>query len=317
MNIALHTDYRNVPPAAQGCVLAIGNFDGVHKGHRAVIETAKAEAWKLGARTGVVTFEPHPREFFKPGGIPFRLTLLPAKARLFEALGVEHLFAVPFNDALAHLSGNAFISSVLKDGLGARHVVVGPDFCFGHGRDGNTETLKAAKAFGVTVVPHLNCAEAERFSSTRIRALIARAEMEQAAELLGHPWDMETEVIPGDARGRTIGFPTANQDVTRYAPLPYGIYAVRVNIIGEKEGGKDKWRDGVANFGLRPMFEVAKPLLETYIFDFNTEIYGKQMRVRPVKFLRPELKLDGLEALKARIERDCLEARAVLKSASL
>jgi riboflavin kinase/FMN adenylyltransferase len=225
---------------------------------------------------------------------------------------VKHLFALPFDRPFSQLSGEDFVNVVLKKSLNARHVVVGPDFSFGRGRSGSVKTLETAGSFGVTCLPHVSCGESERFSSTRIRAHIAKAELEKAAGLLGRPWEVEAEIIPGDRRGRTIGFPTANQDTARYARLPYGIYAVRVLIEGE-----EKWRDGVASFGIRPMFEVKRPLLETYIFDFAEEIYGKQMRVRPVRYLRPELNLPDLAALKARIDRDCVEARAVLKSASL
>jgi riboflavin kinase/FMN adenylyltransferase len=196
--------------------------------------------------------------------------------------------------------------------LGARHIVVGEDFTFGQGREGTAETLKQSEKeglFGLTVVTPARCEGHDIYSSTRIRAHIRAGELSEATRLMGHPFEMEAEVIHGDQRGRTLGYPTANQRVSRYARLPYGIYAVRVNIEGETV-----WRKGVANFGLRPMFAVKEPLLETYIFDFNEEIYGKMMRVRPILFLRPEMTFDGLENLKAQIGQDCFAAKVCLQS---
>jgi len=315
MPMKLHTDYRNLPADALDCVIAVGSFDGVHEGHRALIRAARDIAARLKSPLGIITFEPHPREFFQPGGPPFRLTLPRAQRRIFESLGVDHLFTLPFDAAFSRLTGDDFVREVLRDSLKARHVAVGPDFHFGHKRSGSPATLKAAAdkgAFGLTLLPAVQCESGARFSSTRIRAHIAKAELDDAAALLGYPWEMEAAVIPGDRRGRTIGYPTANQDVARYVRMPYGVYAVQVMVEGEY-----MWRGGAANFGIRPMFEVSAPLLETYIFDFASEIYGKQMRVRPVRKLRPEMNFDGLEALKAQIDRDCLDARAVLKSASL
>lgn len=312
MTLSLHQDDKTLPPEALGCVLAVGSFDGVHLGHRALIAAAKAVADELGAPLGVMTFEPHPREFFRPNDPPFRLTLLPAKVRIFDSLGVDHLFSLTFDADFAGLSAEDFISLVLEKNLHARHVVTGDDFSFGRGRTGTPDLLKKMGNFGVTLIPSSCCDDGERFSSTRIRALIADAQMRAAADMLGYAWEMEAPVIHGDARGRTIGFPTANQDVTRYVRLPFGVYAVRVMIEGETV-----WRDGVANFGIRPMFEVKQPLLETYIFDFSAEIYGKKMRVRPVGFIRSEMRLNGLAALKSQINLDCLAALSMLKSDTL
>ena len=294
-------------------MLAIGNFDGVHLGHRSLVAAAREVADRLTAPLAVMTFDPHPREFFQKDGAPFRLTLLPMKRRLFAGLGVDALFAIGFDAALSGLSAENFIS-LLKNDLGVRHVVVGADFTFGRGRAGNAETLKKAEKdgiFGLTLVDPAKCEGHDIYSSTRIRAHINKGELGKAENLMGHPFEMESEIIKGDQRGRTIGYPTANQQVTRYARLPYGIYAVRVLIEGEKT-----WRDGVASYGLRPMFAVTEPLLETYIFDFSADIYGKTMRVQPVRFLRSEMKFDGLDALKTRIGQDCAEALACLQSPS-
>jgi riboflavin kinase/FMN adenylyltransferase len=311
----VHHFYENIPNAAKGSVVAIGNFDGVHLGHRALIRAARDVADRLNVPLSVMTFEPHPRSFFQPQGEPFRLTLLPMKQRLFQDLSVDYLFVVPFDAAFAQLTGELFLQKVLKDSFAARHVVVGTGFSFGQGRSGTTETLKRAEAaglFGVTLVEPAKCEGHDIYSSTRIRELIRKGDFDKATDLLNHPFEMEAEVVHGDHRGRTIGYPTANQNVLNYIRAPYGVYAVRVLIENE-----DKWREGVASFGIRPMFEVQSPLLETYIFDFNAEIYGKMMRVRPVRFLRPEMKFAGLDELKSRIDRDCLEARAVLKSVPL
>jgi riboflavin kinase/FMN adenylyltransferase len=272
-------------------------------------------ARKLGVPLAVLTFEPHPREFFQKGAEPFRLTLLPMKARLVEPLGVRHLVALPFDAALAALPAQEFIDRILVRGLGAKHIVVGADFAFGKGRAGTVDTLREVAddgLFGLTVLQPVCCDEAEAFSSSRIRALLAEGKFGDAAALLGHPWEIEAEVVHGDKRGRDLGFPTANQRVTRYLRPPFGVYAVRVKIEGE-----DKWRDGAANFGIRPMFRIEEPIFETYILDFTGDIYGKTMRVQPIAHLRPEMSFNGLEALKERIKQDCVAARAVLKSTGL
>jgi riboflavin kinase/FMN adenylyltransferase len=287
----------------------------VHLGHRALVAAARQTADRLGAPLAVMTFEPHPREFFQPGGEPFRLTLLPMKQRLLETLGVDHLFALRFDAAFSRVTAREFIEEILKNGLGARHLVTGPDFSFGRGREGTVQMLQEAQKhglFGFTQVAPALCNGQMIYSSTRIRAHIRAGELEKAASLLGHPFELEGEVVHGDKRGRTIGYPTANQQIPRYIRPPYGIYAVKVKVLGEKT-----WRDGVSSLGIRPMFEVKQPILETFIFDFNDDIYGKTMRVRLVQKLRPEMNFSDLDALKTRIHEDCLAARAVLKSTSL
>ena len=311
----LHNDIGALPVSAKGCVVAIGNFDGVHTGHRALIAEAAQIAQKLNAPLGVLTFEPHPREFFQKGGEPFRLTLLPMKTRLMGAMGVEHMFALAFDEKLAALPAQEFIDRILVRDLQAKHIVVGADFAFGKGRTGTADTLREAASagrFGVTVVSPVCCDQSEAFSSSRIRALLKEGRFEAAAALLGHPWEIEAEVVHGDKRGRDLGYPTANQRVERYLRPPFGVYAVRVLIEGET-----KWREGAANFGIRPMFRVEEPIFETFILDFTGDIYGKTMRVQPIAHLRPEMSFDGLDALKERIKQDCVAARAVLKSTGL
>ncbi|MDF3023550.1 MAG: bifunctional riboflavin kinase/FAD synthetase [Alphaproteobacteria bacterium] len=310
--IKLHNNLEEIPDDARGSVCVIGNFDGLHLGHQALLRQAADIARIQNAPLSVLTFEPHPREFFQPDTEPFRLTLLPAKQRILGSLGVAHLFAAEFNAQLAALTAEDFIEKVLKNQLGVRHVMVGRDFAFGRGRAGNVEQLRRIAGFGVTAIDPVTCDGEETYSSTRVRGLLRAGKLDDAAALLGRRWEIDMPVVHGDKRGRELGYPTANQQAGRYLRLPLGIYAVRVLIEGETV-----WREGVANFGIRPMFRITQPIFETYIFDFDSEIYGKNLRVQPVKFLRPEQEFKGLEALSAQIKQDCHAAAAVLKSTSL
>jgi len=312
MTTLLHKDLEAVPADARGAIAAIGNFDGLHLGHQALVSRVQEMAGDLGAPAAIMTFEPHPREFFAPDAPPFRLTLLPMKQRVLSAWGVNHLFALPFDAKLAALTPEEFIDDILVARFGLRHIVVGHDFAFGKGRAGNVDTLRAAAAagkFGLTVVEPVLCPDGSAYSSTRIRQHVQKAELEAAENLLGRAFEIEAPVVHGDKRGRELGYPTANQQAGRYARLPFGIYAVSVLVEGEKI-----WRAGVANFGVRPMFRIEQPIFETFIFDFAGDIYDKQMRVRPLKYLRGEAHFDSLDALKEQMNRDCLEARAVVKS---
>ena len=298
--------YENLPAAARGATVAIGNFDGVHLGHQALLKHAKT----LGAKLGVLVFEPHPQEFFKPGGERFRLTPFRAKARLLERVGVDVLYALHFDAAFAALSAEDFVAKVLVDGLGAKHVVVGQDFQFGKGRAGNIDLLKARgreKGFAVSTFDLIGAGPEAKISSTRIREALRAGKPEVAAELLGHAWTVEGRVEHGDQRGRTIGFPTANVSLEGYLEPALGVYAVRVEIAG-------KLYNGVANFGRRPTFDKKDVLLEVHIFDFTGDIYGQQIVVSFVSYLRPEMKFSGLEALKTQIAKDSERARALLPS---
>lgn len=294
-----------LPALPHGTVLAIGNFDGVHPGHLALINRAQEIAAEQKLTAAVLTFEPHPREFFAPDGEPFRLTLLPMKARLIAAAGIRDIFAPSFDAGFAGLSANEFMA-FLRDRLRARHIVVGGDFAFGKGRAGTVDTLR--QMFDVTVIDPVTCRDGAAYSSTRIRELLRTGDLQGAAGLLGRAWEIEAEVVHGDKRGRELGFPTANQQVERYVRMPFGIYAVRVQIEGEQET-----RMAVANFGIRPMFRIRQPIFETHIFDFAQSIYGKIMRVEPVRYLRPEMAFDGLDALIVQMKQDCLDARGVFK----
>jgi riboflavin kinase/FMN adenylyltransferase len=296
--------YEQVPESARGATVAIGNFDGVHKGHQALLQHAKAQGGKL----GVLVFEPHPQEFFRPDTPRFRLTPFRAKARLLEQHGVSLLFALHFNAEFASLSADEFITKVLVQGLGVRHVIVGEDFCFGKGRQGNLALLQqrgAELGFGVTTFELVGEGEASKISSTSIREALRDGKPDVAAALLGHPWTVEGRVEGGDRRGRTIGFPTANVSLEGYLEPALGVYAVRVEVDGRKYGG-------VANFGRRPTFDKKDVLLEVHIFDFEGDIYGQPIVVSFISFLRPEMKFAGLDALKAQIAKDSETARALL-----
>jgi riboflavin kinase/FMN adenylyltransferase len=294
---AVYQDIRSIPDTVKGSVLTIGNFDGVHPGHLSLVLRAQ----QRGARVAVLTFEPHPREFFQKDAEPFRLTLLPMKARLMAFAGVNTLIAVPFDAAFAQLPAHEFIA-FLKDKIDPSHIVIGADFHFGRGRAGDVALL--AKHFPVTVVDPVLCPDGTAYSSTRIREHLRAGELDAAAALLGRRFEIESTVQHGDKRGRTLGYPTANQHLERYVRMVFGIYAVEVRV-----GDDPAVHYGVSSYGVRPMFRVTEPLLETYIFDFDRDIYGRNLRVTPLKYLRPEKNFDGLPALVAQIEEDCAEAR--------
>ncbi|TAJ26191.1 MAG: bifunctional riboflavin kinase/FAD synthetase [Reyranella sp.] len=308
--IPVFDDWRAVPTEWKGGAVALGNFDGVHRGHQALLATAKEHAGKLGAPVLALTFEPHPRGFFVPDTGPFRLTLPPAKTRLLAEHGVQAVLAQHFDAAFAALPAEAFVADVLLKGLGARHVVCGYDFTFGTRRSGNVEMLRAegkARGFGVTVLDPV-MREGEIYSSTRIREALRAGWITEAAGLLGHSWEIEGTVELGDQRGRTIGFPTANVDLGEHLRPRFGVYAVRALVDGS-------WRDGVANLGKRPTFGKLKENFEVHLFDFAGDLYGKVLRVAMVDFIRPEMKFAGLDQLKAQIAADGEAARRVLNAA--
>lgn len=298
----------------RGSVVAIGNFDGVHNGHGAVIGAATSRAAELGAPAAALTFEPHPRTVFQPDIAPFRLTPFRSKARQIETLGIDLLFVLHFDIAYSRRSAEAFVEETLAAGLGARHVVVGEDFVFGHGRRGTAEFLRKVAeqhGFDVTVVPSKSGPDGTVYSSTRIRQLLRDGKPREAAVLLGRPWEIEGRVETGDKRGRAIGFPTANIDLDEYLRPATGVYAVRAGLDRAADTGSETvWYDGVANLGHRPTFGGEGLVLEVNIFDFSEDIYGRHLRVALVEHLRPEKKFDGIEALRAQIAEDAARARA-------
>jgi len=301
-------------PSARGAAAAIGNFDGVHLGHRVVIEAARSEAARRGAPLGVVTFEPHPREFFAPGAPPFRLMNAEARSNRLAKLGVEHLYELPFDARLAGLSPEAFAREVLSDGLGLSHVVVGRDFCFGKGRAGTArdlERLGAEIGFGVTLVDLLSN-EVGEVSSTSIRDLLSNGRPRDAAAMLGHWHRIEGEVLHGDSRGRALGYPTANMSIHGLHRPRFGVYAVKIDVLSGPHAGS---YDGACSIGVRPMFGENVPNCESYLFDFAGDLYGTHLSVALVEFLRDEAKYDSLNALVDQIEKDCARAREILADA--
>jgi len=313
MQIIRH--YTDIAPELQGAVFALGNFDGVHRGHRAVIGEAARIADELGVPLGALVFEPHPRQFFFPDEPFFRLTPFRAKAKLLEKIGVELLVALPFDETMSKMIAPDFVTNVLVNGLKASHVVAGYDFRFGRKRDGDAALLSymgLMEGFGVSIVGEVrNQAGDAPYSSTLIRDLLGKGDPQGAAKLLGHWWSVEGRVLQGDQRGRTIGFPTANLSLEEHVEPAFGVYAVRVDI---EEGPMKGVYGGVANVGRRPTFDKQDVTLEAHIFDFAGDIYGQHAAVSFIDFLRPEQKFSGLAELKAQIEKDSAKARAVLKT---
>src|SRR5689334_102645 len=308
--------YNDIPIASKGAVVALGNFDGVHLGHQALIGEARRLAQERGVQLGVVAFEPHPQEFFHPSAESFRLTPFRTKARLIADLNADILYAIAFDAAMAAKSARAFVQDVLVQGLGVNAIVVGEDFQFGKGRSGNVallETMGKDANFAVSVFKPVAASGHDKISSTQIRDALKEGRPEIAARLLGHHWSVEARVEHGDKRGRTIGFPTANMKLVDCLKPAYGIYAVRAKAL-EDDKIVSK-HDGVSSFGIRPMFKVDAPLLETYLFDFSGDLYGKHLAVELIAYLRPEMKFDSLEALKAQMATDASAARAALDRA--
>lgn len=302
-------DYRYVEPQDRGASAAIGNFDGVHTGHRSVIDIARSAC--PDAPLGVVTFEPHPREYFAPNAPPFRLMGPEARAHRLEKLGVSRLYELPFNKALASLSPEAFARDVLHRGLGLRHVVVGADFCFGKGRSGTADDLVrfgADLGFGVTIAP-LMARDTQTVSSTAIRKALSEGRPRDAAAMLGHWHRIEGPVIGGEQRGRELGYPTANMSIEGLHPPAFGVYAVLVDVLEGPHAGS---YTGVASLGVRPMFGENRPNIETFLFDFTGDLYGAHLSVALVEHLRPEEKFDSLDALIAQMDADSAEARRIV-----
>ncbi len=307
----LYRHFDSVPEAGRGAVVAIGNFDGVHRGHQAVIGKAQRLAREFEAPAGVLTFEPHPRRFFQPDCPPFRLTPFRVKTRLIQALGADCLYALPFNKALASLTAEEFVYYVLARGLGVRHVVVGDNFHFGRQRGGNPELLVQLgrqHGFGVTVMRRVLSAGTEPYSSSHVREQLKSGNPTRAALLLGRYFEIEGRVRHGAKRGRQLGYPTANIGLADTLHPAFGVYAVRAQLYG----GGGKWLAGVANIGISPMFNYRTPLLEVHLFDFQGDLYGKHLRVALVDHLRGEMKFDSLDGLIQQMNEDSKRARVTL-----
>ncbi|MGR3661947.1 MAG: bifunctional riboflavin kinase/FAD synthetase [Paracoccaceae bacterium] len=297
----------------KGASAAIGNFDGIHLGHQHVIDIARAKAKVTNSPLGIVTFEPHPREYFAPASAPFRLMNAEARANRLEKLGVERLYQLPFDAVLADLTPEAFAREVISEGLGLSHVVIGADFQFGKDRAGNAEAMKELGKtfnFDVTIAELVKNGEVE-VSSTAIRNALSEGRPADAAAMLGHWHRIDGEVYGGDKRGRELGYPTANMSVNRLHPPRFGIYAVKVDVL---TGPYQGTYDGAASVGVRPMFGENKPNLETFIFDFSGDLYGEHLSIAFVDYLRPEAKFDNLEDLVIQMDKDCTKARAILSA---
>jgi riboflavin kinase / FMN adenylyltransferase len=311
----IHRGYWSLPKAALHGVVAIGNFDGVHRGHRVLIEAATARVQEQGAPLGVVTFEPHPREVLAPERAPPRLTPLRVKARLLAELGVAHLFALAFNQHLMTKSPEAFVHDVLAGGLGIRHAVVGYDFRFGHRRAGDADTLARLGeeyGFGVTRIEPVAW-RGEVCSSSRVRAAVAAGDVALARDLLGHPFLVEGRVVAGDRRGRELGYPTANLRTRGRGFWPAdGIYAVRATW---RDADDPIWRDAVASLGVRPTFGGGERLLEIHLFEQEVDLYGRRLCCAFIERLRPEAHFAAIADLKAQMGRDCAAAREALAAA--
>ena len=296
-----------VPPKYRGGIVALGNFDGFHAGHQAVVGRAVTLAKANGVPALVATFDPHPVRYFKPDTPPFRLTSLDQRERLFAQAGADAMIVFPFNAALAALSAEEFAAQRLA---GISGVVTGEDFTFGNRKSGNVSVLAelgARYGFFSEAVGAIGQGDAV-ISSSRIRRALQSGDCATASQLLTRPFTVQGVVQHGDKRGRTIGYPTANIDMGSYLRPRYGIYAVRVRLAD------GRLIDGAANLGIRPSFDPPKELLEAYLFDFDASLYDQVIEVELHAFLRPEAKFDTLEALTAQMDQDCVEARAILKT---
>ncbi|WP_342657691.1 bifunctional riboflavin kinase/FAD synthetase [Sphingomonas sp. NY01] len=299
-----------VPPMLAGGIVALGNFDGFHLGHQAVVGAAVARARGEGRPAIVATFDPHPVRLFRPDTPPFRLTTLAQRARLFAEAGADAMVVFRFDAALAALSAEAFVTERLMERLRVGGVVTGEDFTFGARKSGNVAILRALGAvhgFSTQAIGPVTL-DGEPVSSSRIRAHLRLGEARAAARLLTRPFAIQGLVQHGDKVGRTIGYPTANVDMGKYLRPAYGIYAVRGRLADGRV------LDGAANLGIRPSFDPPKELLEPHFFDFAGDLYGERIEVELVDYLRPEAKFDSLDALVAQMDADCARARAILQA---
>ncbi|WP_298813976.1 bifunctional riboflavin kinase/FAD synthetase [uncultured Roseibium sp.] len=298
------------PEELKGGIVAIGNFDGVHRGHRAVLGAALGLGHGTHHPVFAMSFEPHPRTVFNPAKPVSRLTPPQQKLDLLKVCGLDGALILPFTKEFAGIEANAFVQEILIDTLGISHAVTGYDFHFGRARQGTPDYLRNAGAnhgFGVTIVQREEDEGAEVISSTRVRDSLRRGDIVQANALLGYRWFFEKSVQHGDKRGRDLGYPTANLNLGEDTPLQRGIYAVKVNTGGQ-------WYEGVASYGRRPTFDNGATLFEVHLFDFTGDLYGETLRVHLIAYLRGEEKFDSVEALVSQMDRDSEEARAALAS---
>ena len=302
------TDYKDLAKGDTGAVIALGNFDGLHRGHQAVIEQARTIANDLKAPLGIGLFRPHPYRFFKADAAPFRLMTATVRAKIMAELGINKLYEIPFDNDLRDMDDTQFVETVLHKGLGIRHVIVGADYGFGKNRCGNVESLTrlcAERGIGVSALEPIGLHKLYgKYGSTEIRKALQDGDVFLAAHQLSRPWQVDGLVQKGAQRGRTINFPTANMDFGDLVRPKFGVYAVEVRLEGETD-----WRPAVANTGNRPTVGGEEARLEVHIFDFERDIYGQRLNVRFRSFIRDEKKFESFEALKEQIIRDAKSAR--------
>lgn len=301
--------WRDLAAGDRGAAAAFGNFDGVHLGHQRVIDAALDAAKRLGAPPAVISFEPHPQRWFKPDTAPFRLMTLDQQTRALAALGIELFYVLPFDAELSAMSARGFATDVLSAALDVRHIAAGFDVTFGKGRDGSADTMRALGAelgFGVSIVERVDDLDGEKLSSSAVRDALQAGEPQRAATILGRPFAIQGVVTQGDQRGRLLGFPTANVELGDYLRPAFGVYATVTRLADGREV------KGVANLGRRPTVGGVVERLEVHLFDFAEDLYGQTVETALIAFLRPEMKFDGLDALKAQIALDAAAARKAL-----
>lgn len=302
--------WKNLPAGDRGAAVAMGSFDGVHRGHQKVIALAARAAGELKAPLGVITFDPHPRVYFRPDEPAFRLMKTDQQARALEALGVDILYVLPLGPELAEMTDREFAREVLHEGLGARHVAVGFDNSFGKGRTGSPATMRTygeEMGFGVSVAEPVGDDEGRKFSSTDVRDALRDGRPDLAAEILGRPFAIEGPVQRGRQLGRKLGFPTANVDLADYVTPRFGVYATRTRLPDGRE------IPGVANIGVNPTVDgITRPLLEVWLFDFDEDLYDQVIETDLIAFLRPEEKFPSLEVMTTQVMADAKAARDLL-----
>lgn len=309
MTLKIVHGWKDLPPEHRGAAAALGNFDGVHRGHQQVIAEAAKAARALKAPLGVITFDPHPRRLFRPTEPAFRLMTAEQQARTLSGLGVDFLYLLPFDFQMASFSDKEFVERVLVEGLGVRHVAAGFDISFGKGRTGSAEGMKAygaQRGFGVSIAEPVAGKAGDKFSSTAVRDALRDGHPEIAARILGRPFAIEGVVRRGQQLGRQLGFPTANVEIIDYVVPKLGVYATRTRLPDGREV------PGVANLGNNPTTGEVETRLETWLFDFDEDLYGQVIETQLITFLRPELKFDSIELMVEQIRRDETQARAIV-----
>jgi riboflavin kinase/FMN adenylyltransferase len=309
MKLKIVHGWKDLPPEAKGAAAALGNFDGVHRGHQQVIAEAAKAASALKIPLGVITFDPHPRRLFRPSEPAFRLMTTEQQARVLGGMGVDILYLLPFDFQMASFSDKEFVEQVLVDGLGVKHVAAGFDISFGKGRTGSADGMKAygdQKGFGVSIAEPVAGRAGDKFSSTSVRDALRDGHPETAARILGRPFAIEGVVRRGQQLGRQLGFPTANVEIVDYVVPKLGVYATRTRLPDGREV------PGVANLGNNPTTGEVETRLETWLFDFDEDLYGQVIETQLIAFLRPELKFDSIELMVEQIRRDEAQARAIV-----